>query len=519
MSWPQALGRAARELRALVSSGCPVGVLASGRTTNEESYLSVKLARGALTSPHVDAFLREPYEALLRGLGAPDSESHPGAHLKEVEESHRILVLEGDLSVSHPRVALAVLRAVRNGAALVTWGLARTQLSQLARAHFHLDPSSPWKLPTGLLDALRSPGAPVAEGAMVILAPYSSDPQALTATTRALAEALRKRGDGDGGGTRFFPLPIRANTRGSFEMGAVPNALPGVLPLTDPGAQSRIRGAWGVDFCVEEGLDAAAMLEEVEGLVIVREHPPACAAYPYEARKALQRMRSLVVLDSYRSFTSDNATVSLPVAALAESDGTFTSMEGRLGRLRAGPRPPVEARPAWAVLSALVEALGVRSAYPSVSEVGEEIARVIPGYGDPGGLMMGEPVGAVDRDGWAPGGNGGTHASHRLVLEGAFEWDDDLPVTLSPTLQREGAARRKLFPGGRVTMHPEDGKALGIRAGWPVRLRSRHGEVLVPVDLSTRAERGLLLAPFGFRESLHPVLVREWAECVEVERP
>jgi hypothetical protein len=115
-------------------------------------------------------------------------------------------------------------------------------------------------------------------------------------------------------------------------------------------------------------------------------------------------------------------------------------------------------------------------------------------------------------------GGAGPPGTHTLALEGTFDWGDDLLVALSPTLRRDGAARRKLFPRGLVAMHPTDGQAMGIRTGWSVRLRSPVGEALVPVTLSARVEPGVLLVDYGFRAALAPVLGDRAAQRVEVER-
>ncbi len=530
VAWSEALEQAGRELRALVKSGKRVGVLVSGRCSNEECYLAAKLARGALGTPNLDASLGWAYEALLRGMGSEVSTFDPGRALEQVEASHRILILEGDLATSHPRLGLSVLRAVRRGARLVTLGLARTQMSQLASVHLPLDPLHPHLLPEGIGEALQLRGN-ANDQVAVLLAPFTTDPRALAATAGALVMSLSGRERADASRVRFLPLPLRANTRGAREMGAVPDRLPGGRLLTDPEARSRLRGAWGADPCVETGMDASGMLGGVEGLVVVRDHPPGGARHPEGALQALGRMESLVVLDAYQSPTSDAATVVLPVAALQETEGSLTSAEGRVQRLRSAVSPPGQAMPGWQVLGRLLEALGLESAYRAPADVWVELSQAIPEYGSlapealegPGGAALptlGDPGAQLDstREDSSGGSGNGPPGTHVLALEGAFEWEDDLLVQASPTLRRDGAARRKLYPKGKVTMNPSDAQALGIRGGWSVRLRSRAGDAVVPVTLSPRVEPGVLLVPYGFRQALSAVLGDQPAQRVEVER-
>ncbi|MDP2959638.1 MAG: molybdopterin-dependent oxidoreductase [Longimicrobiales bacterium] len=529
-SWDEALERAATGLRSLLKSGKRVGVIVSGGCSNEEAYLAVKLARGALGTGNVDASLGRLYDALLRGMGSGAGRFDPGRGMEQVEACRRILVLEGDLAATHPRLAFSVLRAVRRGATLVTLGLARTRMSEVAAAHFPLDPLDPELLPDGLVAAL-APEAGDNGSTAVLLAPFTSDLEALAATVRALVHWLGGRGKASGSGARFLPLPLRANTRGAHEAGAVPDRLPGGRPLTDERARARIRSAWGVDPCLDAGLDAEGMLGGVHGLVVVRDDPTSSARFPGEAARALRSLESLVVLDAYRSPTSDAATVVLPVAALQETRGTVTSVEGRVQRVRAAVPPPGEARPGWQALARLVESLGLGEAPVALADVTAEMGRVIPELAaltpealeSLGGAAL-PPVEGADEGTdlhWEAQsrlkGNG-SPGNHVLALEGAFEWEDDLLVEASPTLRRDGAARRKLFPRGLVTMNPSDGRALGVRAGWTVRLRSRKGEASVPVTLDPRVEPGLLLVPYGHREALAPVLGDEAAQRVEVER-
>ncbi|TFH64181.1 MAG: hypothetical protein E4G90_08615 [Gemmatimonadales bacterium] len=528
--WTEAIRQATRELNGLLSAGKRIGVLVSGRCTNEESYLGAKLARGALHTGNLAGSLTLQYETILRGLGIRKDITDTGGSLKEVEESDRILLLEGDLCVTHPRAAFAVLRALRRGAKLVTLGLARTSLSRLATAHFSLNPVTPQLFPPDLPAALGLTG----DGGLrtsVLLAPFSPSPEALFATVHALAEALDSATRGNGSTIRFFPLPQQANTRGAYDMGASPGHLPGRGPLDDPSLRSRLREVWGTDPCLDEGIQAEAMAGQVDGLVVLRDHLSGGFLSSGAASGALRSLESLIVLDSFRSPTSDAATVALPLAAFSETDGTLTSWEGRVQRFRAAAPLPGEGRPGWAVLSDLLNGLGVPCDYSSFAEVFAEIRRVVPEYGAlPEGVLEASwggvvsPARAPSGD-HSEGGRGSEPTSgdapagtHWLALEGAFDWAEDPSVEGSPTLRRDGAARRKLNPGGVVTMSPADGQALGIRAGWSVRLRSRHGEAQLPVALNPRVEDGILLVPYLYREALTAVLGDGAVERVEVER-
>ena len=67
-------------------------------------------------------------------------------------------------------------------------------------------------------------------------------------------------------------------------------------------------------------------------------------------------------------------------------------------------------------------------------------------------------------------------------------------------------------------MSGEDADALGVRPGWRVKLSSAQGGAVVPIRLRKDLRRGVLLAPYGFRDWLADVLGEDGAAAVNVER-
>jgi NADH-quinone oxidoreductase subunit G len=78
-----------------------------------------------------------------------------------------------------------------------------------------------------------------------------------------------------------------------------------------------------------------------------------------------------------------NATVILPVAAFAETSGTWVNVEGRWQSVPGAARPPGEARPAWKVLRVLGNLLGLAGfEYLSSEEVRDELRRELGEYAE-----------------------------------------------------------------------------------------------------------------------------------------
>lgn len=559
VGWPEALAAAANSLRLLRDCGRRLGVVGSGRCTNEENFLAVALARSGLATGNVDAGLRANWDALVDGLGWRESTPDMSRTLDRLEASDTIIVLEGDLATTHPRIALSVLNAVAAGARLVTIGWAPMQLSQLAALHLPLQPLAPLANITSLRGALASAWggaagrhtpraaaespvpAAVTPASLArwlgesrltafIIGAFDRDPALLrsaAATVRALAADLVHMGRPE---PLLLPLPIRANTRGSFEMGVAPDLLPGQRPLADEAARARLQRVWGGEPCWAKGKPVEEFIGAVEGLVVVGDDVPAFHSRPSDARRALERVECLVVIDSFLTPTARQAHVVLPMAAFGEVEGTFTNAAGRVQRVRAWGPPPASVRPGWEILGELLSGLGASCGATGAPRVFESIQAAIPAYAALDPALLDQPGGSLlpvsgERSASPPvsslaDGRRTSAGGARTVLrrEGAFDWGEDPLVTGSPTLRRGPASRRRLNPRGLVAMNPQDAAALGVRQGWTVRLKSSHGETETAVSLQPGLEQGVLFVPFAFRDELAVVLGGDGVAEVEVAR-
>jgi NADH-quinone oxidoreductase subunit G len=74
------------------------------------------------------------------------------------------------------------------------------------------------------------------------------------------------------------------------------------------------------------------------------------------------------------------ATVVLPVANMAEEEGTFTNVRGRVQRFQQAKAPPGFARPTWWVLADLLSALGETASYFLASDVFAALAKDVAPY-------------------------------------------------------------------------------------------------------------------------------------------
>lgn len=563
-SWDDALSAAADGLKRILAAGKRVGVLGSARATNEENFLAGKLARAGLGTNNLDFCLGAAHRALIQGVESVIGGCPQPASLADIEKSEVILLWEGDIARTHPRVAFSIMRAVKGGARLVTFGCVRTQMSHFAALHVAVAPGSEGDainaliaavLDAGLQDnavvrercegfeGLRSAVASAkatdelrqaaewyarAARAAVLMAPTSGQGERAMKDAAALTTLAAVTGHLGRPGSTLLPLMGRSNMRGACEMGVGPDILPGHSPVGDEEARTRFEAAWGRAIPSERGLTAEEMMDGVSGLIVVADDPPSILLSGKKALDAMSRMECVVVLDAFDTPAAQAGRVLLPIASFAESDGTYTSMEGRVQRVRPCTDPPGEARSGWQVVVALAGKLGLSMSYGSAADVLSEIARLIPSYAGMNYQAMDSGWGMIT----AASANGNKAAlqaavpaeqlseEHPLVLaiDGAFDWGQDPMVSLAPTLSRDYVSRRKLFPGGVVEMSRTDADGIGVRQAWQVKFTSAHGDAVLPISIRTDLEPGVALVPYAFRDQAAAVLAGRRTTAVKAER-
>ncbi|MCS6801992.1 MAG: molybdopterin-dependent oxidoreductase [Chloroflexota bacterium] len=181
----------------------------------------------------------------------------------------------------------------------------------------------------------------------------------------------------------LFPVGAN-NTRGAFDLGLLPEFLPGYAPADDEAARQRLEAMWGGPIAASGGLTLqeqldAAREKRLTAMYIVGANPAQSAAEGPRVREALDALEFLVVQDLYLTETAKLADVVLPAASFAEQDGTFTNAERRVQRIRKAIAPLGSSRPDWEIIAELAARLG-SPAFPYVhpTEIFDEIARVSP---------------------------------------------------------------------------------------------------------------------------------------------
>ena len=355
VSWEEALEAAVKGLREVISGtgGEAVGALASASCTLEELFLFQKLVRG-IGCANVDHRVRQrDFSDQDAAPGRPSI----GMGVDELERLDAALLVGSWTRKEHPIVNHRLRKACLAGAPIMHLDVMAHDLNLASAARVVVAPS---KL-AGRLAAVTVAAARLAdrqpEGLEALTEGVEVDsdaeriarilvdagrgaillgPQAINhgdaAALRGLAACLA-----DLAGVTLGTLDEGANPAGAWIAGAVPH-----------------RGANGAPV-KRAGLDARAMIEVgLDAYVLMGLEPELDCADGARAREALSAAGFVVSLSTFRSEAmAEYADVILPIAAFAETEGTFVNLSGTRQSFDAAAPPFAESRPAWRVLRVL----------------------------------------------------------------------------------------------------------------------------------------------------------------------
>ena len=331
-------------------------------------------------------------------------------------------------------------------------------------------------------------------------------------------------------GSGLVPLRGQNNVQGGGDMGALPDRFPGFQRVADDGVRAKFEAAYGMGLNGVPGKHLTLMFEamevgEIRACYVIGENPADSEADVEHARKLLAGLEVLVVQDIFLTRTAEMADVVLPAsAAWAESDGTVTSSERRVQRVRAAVPPPGQARHDIDIIGELARRLGVDWGHPGAEDLWNELRSLSPMHAGmsyqrleaSGGLQW--PCGSEDHPGsaflhgwlWADDLEGHKPApffcpDHEGPME---ELSEQFPLRLTTgraldsfnTGVQSGGYVSPIRYGDAIDVNPADAVALGVADGERVTVECARGSVEMDVRLQPDIPRGLTFTTFHFPE-------------------
>jgi predicted molibdopterin-dependent oxidoreductase YjgC len=332
-------------------------------------------------------------------------------------------------------------------------------------------------------------------------------------------------------GAGLNPLRGQNNVQGGGDMGALPNRLPGFQPIEDDAIRARFEAAWGVTVPAEPGLHLSGMFEamehgELKAVYVVGENPAQSEADQQRATKLLSGLDHLVVQDLFLTRTAELADVVFPAAASwCEAEGTVTSSERRVQRVRKALDPPGEARDDVAIVLEVGRRLGHDLGNPSAQEIWDELRSLSPMHAGMSYERL-EAAGGLHWPCWDEQHPGDQFLHGRLwarPVEGprapfmpaedeppVDALDDDFPIRLTTgrrldsfnTGVQTGGYRSPLRRGEELQLYPADAERYGVANGEVVRIVSRRGSVEAPVRYDETLRPGLAFMTLHFPDEV-----------------
>jgi predicted molibdopterin-dependent oxidoreductase YjgC len=496
---------------------------------------------------------------------------------KEAEETDCVLLWGSNARETHPIFFHHLLKGIRRGARLVAIDPRRTSSAQWADVWAGLDVGTdialantiareiihaglanrefiehattgfdaycasvqPWTLERGAAET-GVPAAAIKE----IAHTYATRPRAMICWTLGITEhhtavdnvlglinLALLTGHVGRWGTGINPLRGQNNVQGGGDMGALPDRLPGFQHVENADVRPKFERAWNVPLPPEKGLHLSGMFDamergELRALYVIGENPVQSEADQTRATNLLGHLDSLVVQDIFLTDTAQLADVVLPAAAAAfECDGTVTSSERRVQRVRQTKKPAGNSRDDLSIIFELARRLGHDWGEPKAERVWNELRTLSPMHAG----MSYARLEALNGLQWPcyddehPGESflhsrlwerpiigppaPFTPVEHRLPVD---KLDAEFPFRLTTgrrlaeynTGVQTGAYRSPTRRGETIDISPEDASRLRLHEGQPVRVRSRRGEVVVPIHVDRSLRPGLTFMTFHFPDDV-----------------
>ncbi len=575
IEWDRAIKLVGEKFGKIKSEHGPDAIagLSSAKCTNEENYLFQKMMRAAVGTNNVDHCARLCHASTVAGLAISFGSGAMTNSIDDIEDAGAILVIGSNTTEAHPIIGLGVLKAVREkGAKLIVIDPRGIKLTKFADAWLPQKPGTDVAVLNGLMNVILSEGMADKEfikdrtedfeGLEKILPFYTPEKVEKISGVRAddLRRAARMYASAESAsiiysmgitqhitgvdnvksianlamltgnmgrrGTGVNPLRGQNNVQGACDMGALPNVYPGYQKAADSDARVKMGKAWGRELPDSTGLTVVEIMNaagegRIKGLYIMGENPMLSDPDVGHVEKALENLDFLVVQDIFLTETAALADLVLPGVSFAEKDGTFTSTERRVQRVRKAIDSVGDARQDWQIIADIADVLGYEMSYSSVSEIMDEIAQVTPSYG-------GMSYNRIDKIGlqWpCPDKN---HPGTPILHAGKFtrglgkfhgvEWkppaeepDVEFPMILTTgrllnqfhtgTMTRKTEGMDEVGPVAAAEISPKDAKKHGLRTGDKVTLTTRRGEIEATALVTEKSRPGIVFMPFHFFEA------------------
>lgn len=544
VSWEEALKYVSDCLKYITTVHGPssVGAIGSPRCTNEDNYILQKFMREVIGSNNIDSSAAFGYGVAEKAWQKAFGLRGHKVEMKSPLGKEVILVLESDLSVTHPVFGLNILKAKRAGSKLIVADSRETKLTRNSSKWVRIDQGTGVALLNGIMKIVMDRGLYDNERVSKItgfrelkgaLREYT--PEKVTRVTGIAEEDLVHIAETLAhAGTRMISLSLGpsentksqytvlaaanlinllgespdalqipaeyANTVGIYQMGIRPDAGPMYQPVGSAGkdAAEMLYGREDPEVHDFRGDDKDIVkflnqLRSFSALYIMGADPAVTFPNTAEVVRRLKSLDLLVVQDIAFTETAKLAHVVLPASSWAEKDGTFTNAEGVIQSVHKIVDPPGRSLPDWQILRDLALAMGKDMCIGNREDISKEYLR---------GLHM-----SLHGRNIAPcGSHRATPVFHPAHYEPGEEPDREYPLHLvvRDVMQHTGSMTTRsqsldlLASEAKLEMSTKDAERFGILDNAHVRVASRRGKTCLKAVVSDKVLDGAVYVSAHF---------------------
>jgi assimilatory nitrate reductase catalytic subunit len=583
--WPEALDLVAENIRRIQGQygRDAVALLSGASLTNEKAYLMGKFARLALRTKNIDyngRLCMVSAGAANRLAFGIDRGGQPWSDIPLA----KCLILAGiNVGECFPILTDYIWRARDNGARIIVIDPRMTPIARTADLLLPVRPGRDSALLNGLLHVCMVRGwideAFIAQHtngfAAVRAAVASYTPESTAAITGVPAAAIVQAAEWWGTaptamllhargiehhtqgtenclacinlvlatgkigrpGCGYSTITGQGNGQGGREHGQRCNQLPSGRDIDNPEHRRIVAEHWGVaaDELPGVGYPVTEMMPaihrgEIRGLLSICFNPLVSLPDAAYTRAALEQLDFFCVIDFFMSETARHANVILPGSLQEEDEGTVTTAEGRVVRLRQAVPPPGKAWLDWEIVCDLARRFApwMQFPYACVEDIFRELRRVSRGgVCDYSGITY-EKIDKQYGVFW-PCPDPEHAGTPRLFADGTFyhtdgkakfhpveyrppaeDVDAEYPVCLTTgrvvSQYLSGTQTRRIgplvqqYPEPLLELHPELAMTLGVRTGDRVRVVSRRGELTLPCQVVRTIRPDTVFIPYHWSD-------------------
>ncbi len=315
-------------------------------------------------------------------------------------------------------------------------------------------------------------------------------------------------------GAGFHVLSKENNLVGSWDMGTVPETLPGRLMISDENDRKAWEKTWNSKIPVTKGLDLFQMIQKAEegslkAIYIMGENPVRSLPQPDLLLKSLENLDFVVAQDILFNETVNMADVVLPGAAFSEKAGSFTNMEGQIKGFSPAVSPPGDAKSDLEILGLIAEKMGAREYKGTHHDIRKEISTTISAFRDKAACK--HPI-------WIREGDQKKYylAEKQIhfspvVSSKEIVGDDHYPFIAllgsyrfhlgSGTRTEQSARIQACDSRGEIEMSEIDAKKLNIYKDDLIKVSSATGEIERKIQINNNIRSGFINIPIAYNHN------------------